>query len=589
MKLSRLSIKNFLGISEVNIDLKKINYLQGPKGSGKTSTLEGIEKVFTNKNRRTEIVKHGENEACLYVKTDDGLEIDRKIRTDKADYLKVRKNNAVAPSTETFLRSMIHGQIFRPLDWINLSVDEQTKSILSMLQIGWTMEQISGWFGEIPSGVDYDMHILQILKSIETKYFKERESVNREVRELEIQVRGMMDELPAGYDGDTWRNKKLQEYYKKVTEAQKINHWIDEANTLKNNYEEKINSLKAAAEGEKSKVNLKFNDERQDIKDIIDLSKAKIEKAKDSINNADHELEVKIQELTNDNVSKENFSHNTYEYSLKKLEEEFKQRKEEIIKTYSDDCEQLKKNLNNEIETAKNESTSKVDEQKNLISLNETKIATKEQELTSLKDLEKAELKAVDEKLKSDIEKEQVTIGKASKYLEENEKVDIAPLQAQAEEVERMQSYLREYDKMVEIRDGKLQAKKDYSAGLTIKIEKARELPTELLKTAKMPIQGISVDANGLIRINGTLIDGLSDGEKLELSLIIAKAQCGELKLICLDRFESLNGKARQSLIEQMIKDDYQYIITSTECDELKILQFDSAEEIKSYFEGGQN
>ena len=28
MKLSRLSLKNFLGIREVNIDLKKINYLQ---------------------------------------------------------------------------------------------------------------------------------------------------------------------------------------------------------------------------------------------------------------------------------------------------------------------------------------------------------------------------------------------------------------------------------------------------------------------------------------------------------------------------------------------------------------------------------
>ena len=120
MKITRLCIKNFLGINEKELDLKKINYIRGPKGCGKTSTLEAIEKVFTNKNRRTEIVKHGESEATLYVKTDDGLEIDRKIRTDKSDYLKVRKNELAAPSTEKFLRSMIHGQIFRPLDWINL-------------------------------------------------------------------------------------------------------------------------------------------------------------------------------------------------------------------------------------------------------------------------------------------------------------------------------------------------------------------------------------------------------------------------------------------------------------------------------------
>ncbi|NFS11750.1 hypothetical protein FDE77_10700 [Clostridium botulinum] len=555
MKISRLAIKNFLGINERNLDLKKINYIQGPKGSGKTSLLEAIEKVFTNKQRRTEIVKHGENESCLYVKTDDGLEINRKIRTDKSDYLKVRKNEAAAPSTETFLRGMIKGQIFRPLDWINLSVTEQTKSILSMLEINWTMEQIEGWFSEIPSGIDYEMHILQILKSIETKYFKEREAINRTIRELEIQIKGMMDELPAGYDGDAWRNKKLQDYYSKVTEAQKINHLIDEAKTLKENFESKVASLNISSEGENSKIKLKFNDQRQDIKDIIELSKGKIEKAKDFILSIDKTTELELTKLDNELNS-----------SIQNLKEEYL-RKKELKKT---------------------ELMLQVNDQKDLISINENKIASKQQELISLDDLEKAEMKAVEEKVISEIEKVKLTMGNAAKYLEQHEEIDIKPLQAQAEEVEKMQSYLREYDKMIEIRDGKLQEKRDYSANLTVKIEKARELPSELLKSAKMPIDDISVDTSGLIRINKTLIDGLSDGEKLELSLTIAKAQCGELKLICLDRFESLNEKARKELIEQMAKDDYQYIITSTESDELEIVQFDSEEEIKTYFEGGQ-
>ena len=553
MKISRLSIKNFLGIEDKELDFKKINYIKGEKGCGKTSILEAIEKVFTNKNRRTEIVRHGETESCLYVKTDDGLEIDRKIRTDKSDYLKVRKNEAAAPSTETFLRSMIHGEIFRPLDWINLSIQEQTKSILSMLEINWTMDQIQGWFSEIPSDIDYDnMHILQILKAIENKYFKEREANNREIKELDIQVKGMMDELPAGYDGEVWRNKKLQDYYAKVTEAQKINHYIEEAKTLKENYESKVNSLNNSAEGDKSKIKLKFSEQRQDIRDIIELSKSKIQKAKEFINGANEKVEIELSKLDNELEAE-------YQALLQKYTEKKDLKKKEIL--------------------------SQSEEQKDLISINENKIAAKEQELISIDDIEKAEIVAVDEKLKSDIEKEKIRIGKASKYLEENTPVDIGPLQSQAEEVERMQSYIREYDRMVEIRDGKLQGKKDYSLSLTNKIEKARELPGELLKTAKMPIDGISVDSKGLIRINGTLIDGLSDGEKLDLSLIIAKAQCGELKLICLDRFESLNPKAREELIKKIATDDYQYIITSTESDEFEIVQFDTEEEVKNYFE----
>ena len=37
MKISRLSIKNFLGIEDKELDFKKINYIKGEKGCGKTS------------------------------------------------------------------------------------------------------------------------------------------------------------------------------------------------------------------------------------------------------------------------------------------------------------------------------------------------------------------------------------------------------------------------------------------------------------------------------------------------------------------------------------------------------------------------
>lgn len=557
MKISRLRAENFLGIRERELELKKINYVKGPKGSGKTSLVEAVEKVFTNKNRRAELVRHGETEACLYVKTDDGLEINRKIRTEKSDYLRIRKNEVAAPSTERFLRGMIQGEIFRPLDWINLSVKEQTKSILAMLEIGWSMEQINEWFGEVPSGdnINYDMHILQILKAIESKYFKERETVNREIRELEIQVKGMMDELPAGYDGDKWRDKKLQEYYAKVTEAQKINHWIEEAKNLKENFESKVASIKAQAEGEKSKVKLKYAEQKQDIKDIIELSKGRIEKSNELISNANERVEFELSKLDNE------------------LEAEY----QALLQKYTELKDRKKKEIQLE-----------VNEAKDIISINESKISAKEQELLGLDELMDHEYAAIDEKGVNAIETEKVRLGNAAKYLENNTLVDIEPLQAKAEEVERMQSFLREYDKMVDIRDGLLERKRKIAADYTVKIEKARKLPTELLKTASMPIDGISVDVNGLIRINGTLIDGLSDGEKLELSLIIAKAQCGELKLICLDRFESLNEKERINLINQMVNDDYQYILTSTESDELEIVQFDTEEEIRSYFEGGK-
>jgi exonuclease SbcC len=197
-----------------------------------------------------------------------------------------------------------------------------------------------------------------------------------------------------------------------------------------------------------------------------------------------------------------------------------------------------------------------------LISINENKISAKQQELLGLDEKEKAEKISVDEKIKSEIEKEEIRIGKAAKYLEEHEEIDIDPLQEEANNIQEMVSYLRDWDRIIEIRDNQLAPKERYSDELTAKIDKARTLPSELLKTAKMPIEGISVDTEGNVRINGTLISDLSDGEKLEIAMKVAKAQCGSLKVICMDKWESLDTLSQEALLKEMTVDEYQYFVT---------------------------
>lgn len=561
-QISLLRIANFLGIEEQEIKAAKINILRGPNGEGKTSVIEALEKTFTNKSRRTEVVRHGTDEAALYVELDDGLEVNRRIRSDKADYLKIRKADEGVPSTEKFLRDLVNGNIFRPLDWVNLSVKEQTKSLLSMLEIGWSKEDIINWFGELTDNIDYTEHILIILKAIETKYYNDRAEVNREIKELEARIKSIVDDLPAEYDGEEWKDVNVQEYYSKVKEAQDINKWISEAKGLQENYNSKVESIKANAENKKSSITLKYNTEREDIEDLIELSKSKIEKANNSIENADRELDLTIRELKNKINCEKEGTYQAYLRDIKALEEEMKKRKANLDETYKFAAEAIENSLKEGIDRAKKDSIEMVSEQKDLISIHKSKIAAKEQELIGLEDKEIAEKEVVANNATSEIEKEKLRIGKASKYLEEHEEIDVEPLQEEANKVQEMVSYLREWNRISEIRDNQLAPKEQYSSLLTERINKARNLPGELLKTAKMPIKGISVDGNGLVRINGTLIDGLSDGEKLSLAMRVAKAQCGELKVICLDRFECLDKESQDRLLKEMSEDEYQYFVT---------------------------
>lgn len=540
-KISFLKVNNFLGVDELELEPGKVNIFKGPMGSGKTSVIEAIEKTFTNKSRRTEVIKHGEEEATLFVELNDGLEIDRRLRTEKGDYLKVRKSDEGVPSTEKFLRTLVNGNIFRPLDWVNLSVKEQTKSLLSMLEINWSEQDIVNWFGDLVDDIDYSQHILLILKSIEQKYYKIREEVNREVKELNARINALYEELPAEYDGEAWREVKVQEYYAKVSEAQEINRLIDMAKGLQESFNDKVEAIKARGEKQKANITLIYKEHREDINDIIALSNSKIERANNFIDN----------------------SNNTLENELNKLDNQLESEYQALLQKYS----VLKDEKKREVLAA-------VEEQKDIIAINNNKIATKEQELRSLDEKEEAEKVAVDEKVANEIEKEEIRIGKASSYLKENTQVDIEPLQAEADYVAEMVGYLRDWDRIIEIRDGILASKQAYSSELTSKIEKARNLPGELLKTAKMPIDGISVDVDGRVRINGVLIDGLSSGEKLRLAMKVAKAQAGLLKLICLDGWEKINEKSQNELLEEMTTDEYQYFVTQvtdTESNEVEI------------------
>ena len=533
MKIRAIKINNFLGIDEFNWNPgESVNILEGPKGSGKSSVIEGIEKSFSNIGRRTELIRHGNNEATLYVETNTGLEIDRRIRADKADYLKLRQQGEGIKSTEGQLRKFLSGDIFRPLDFINLDIKEQTKIILNMIEMDYSPEQICNWFGEdVLSGINTDKHLLQILKDIEIKYYKEREEVNREIRSLEAQVKGIEKELPANYDGEEWKNVKIQDYYNKVTEAQNINRYIEAAKALKENFEDRVAAIEAEANNSKSTIVTSYTRKRQEIDDLITLATHRIGKANDQIETIKGDMEASLTDVGH-----------WLEKEIQKLKEQAETKRQEIKADAYIDTEKARE----EIQTQKEY------------------ISSKQAELEGLGEKQEIEILNVNREAMQNIAHEKERLGKAAEYLEQHEPIDIDPLQQEADRVAEMQSYLREWDRMVEIRDGQLAKKEQYSALLTSVIETARNKPGELLKQHELPIEGISVDEEARIRINETLLDGLSDGEKMEVAFKIALDRMGDLRIICLDGFEKLNESEQKKILELCEKHDIQAFVTVT-------------------------
>jgi len=550
MRVKKLSVSNFLGITELSLDLGKVNIITGRKGEGKTSVIESLQKGFTNTSERTEIVRHNESEATIFIQTDTGLEIDRKIRTGgKADYFKLKKPGEAVPSTEKYLKQFISGDIFKPLEFVSKSPTEQAKIILNLLEIPWTLDDISNWFGEIPDSVNYQAHILQVLGQIVAYYFDQRTAVNQEIGVLKAQIAGYRNELPPNYDGEFWRAKSVAEAYKKLSDAEQVNKAIDSAVNLIESLEQRIDIVRAEAETEKqSKLN-QMAQKRNEIKEFKAFLENKVAEAESKILQSDSRIKQTEDSLGIEHERKLTKMNVEYAIKLQILNDEHAAKLKESRKLISDEVtvtEQL------------------------IVSYNQS-IATKDQEYANIDELETQSLLSISEKADERIKTEDAKVGNARKTLAETVPVEVEPLRKAADEVANMQSYLRDFDLMSSMIREKLAPKEELSKTLTARIEKGREMPKELLKIAALPIPGIAVDANGLIRIGETLIDGLSEGEKLELAFRAAKAQAGELKLICLDGWNKINPSDREWIEREIAEDEYQYILLLTDDGDLKI------------------
>ena len=147
---------------------------------------------------------------------------------------------------------------------------------------------------------------------------------------------------------------------------------------------------------------------------------------------------------------------------------------------------------------------------------------------------------------------------------------DTSELEAELAHAEEMRKHLNEYSRMQMI---KAQAKdlQDQSEDLTTKIEHARTLPAQILETATIPIEGLTIE-EGVPLINGLPISNLSDGETLDLCVDIALGKPGGLGIILIDGVERLDEKSRNQLYARCKEKGLQMIASrTTDADVLEV------------------
>lgn len=275
MRITKIKIRNLFGIKEYEQDGKSVE-LDGSNGVGKTSVIDAIRYALTNKSDRDYIVRKGETEGEILIETDTGLRINRKSRTNQADYKSVKQNGAEVGSPETFLRDIFTTLQLNPIEFMEMDKKKQNATILDMIEYDWDVNKIKEWFGEIPSWVSYDQNILQILDDIQSEkgeYFTHRQDVNRDIRNKKAFIDEIAQGIPAGYDVEKWKTASTSDLYHQIEQIRSDNQMIEKAQMLKDARDSKIRSFEADKQIAKLALDTEFSNRSHQIdQDILKLN-----------------------------------------------------------------------------------------------------------------------------------------------------------------------------------------------------------------------------------------------------------------------------------------------------------------------------
>lgn len=293
IKISKIKISNLFGIKEQNLDGKSIE-ITGSNGQGKTSILDAIRYALTNSSERDYIVKKGESEGEILIETDTGLSINRKKRTQSSDYKSIKQNEKEINSPESFLKEIFTPMQLNPVEFTQMSKQEQNRIILDLIEFDWDLNWIKEKFGEIPSGVDYSQNILEVLNEIQSEdgeYYKARQDINRDIRNNRAFISDIADGLPEKYDAEKWEKFNLTEKLKELMTIKEQNARINEAKQFIANYDNKVKGYEAERQIAISAEEKNISIERENLQKEIARLEEQIKSDKEKLNNLNNTLE----------------------------------------------------------------------------------------------------------------------------------------------------------------------------------------------------------------------------------------------------------------------------------------------------------
>ena len=200
MRIVKLSIHNFLGLKDVEVNPTQTNVIVGKNKAGKTSILKAIKAAFTGDADST-MIRVGQQKAEITVDVED-LTIKRTI-TGKGNYLDVSNSDGFKmPAPQKYLDGILGVFSFNPVAFFEQKAVDRKKYLLNAIKLTITQDELAQYTGgDKLAGLDYEnTHALEIVAQATKYYYDKRTVANAEVSKKEKSLQDITATIPEGFD-----------------------------------------------------------------------------------------------------------------------------------------------------------------------------------------------------------------------------------------------------------------------------------------------------------------------------------------------------------------------------------------------------
>lgn len=193
MQIHKISIKNILGISDLEFEAGKLVEISGRNGHGKTSILEAIKSVLRGGHDAT-LLRTGEDKGEAIIVLDDGMQITKTVTPAASATVVTGQDGKRIQKPVEAVKALTDMLSVNPVDFLRATKKERVNVLLESLPIQIDMSRIGIDPGA--SWIDTNQHPLVLIESVKRHIYDDRTGLNRAVKEKEATIKQLAATLP---------------------------------------------------------------------------------------------------------------------------------------------------------------------------------------------------------------------------------------------------------------------------------------------------------------------------------------------------------------------------------------------------------